>query len=451
MRRYSLPLLPILVLVLAVPVRAADWPQWLGVNREGVWRETGLVEKFPKGGPKVLWRVPIGSGYSGPAVVDGKVYVMDRERTKGPDGKPLRATRKGVPGNERVVCLDATNGKIVWKHEYDCPYTISYGSGPRCTPLVEKGRVYALGAMGDLCCLDTATGKPVWSKNVAKEYKVEDMAPWGYAASPLIDGELLYTLAGGDGSAIVALNKETGKEVWKALTTEDVGYSPPMIYKVGGKRQLIVWLSDTLNGLDPATGKVYWSVPYPGEKPPSNVTIVTPRLLDDVLYVSTYYNGGMAVKLDADKQTAKMLWQCKSRNPAKPDGLHILMATPFLRAGHIYGVCAYGELRCLEIATGKEVWNTLKLFGKKGDCATAFLTPLGDSDRFVIFTDVGDLILADINVKGYTEIDRAKILDVTAEGFAGRTVVWCQPAYANRCVFARNDKEMVCVSLAAEK
>src|SRR5437764_13012516 len=105
--------------------------------------------------------------------------------------------------------------------------------------MLDTGCVYSLGAMGDLCCLDATTGKPIWSKNLVKEYKVEEPAVWGYAASPLIDGDLLYTLAGGEGSAVVALNKETGKEVWKALTTEDVGYSPPMIYKAGGKRQVI--------------------------------------------------------------------------------------------------------------------------------------------------------------------------------------------------------------------
>src|SRR5262249_26344152 len=154
------------------------------------------------------------AGYSGPAVVGDRLYVMDRERATDAEGKPLRPTRQGIPGNERVLCLDATNGNQVWKHEYDCPYKVSYPSGPRTTPLIREGRVYTLGAMGDLRCLDAATGTLRWAKNLAKEYHVE--APvWGWAAHPLLDGDLLYTLVGGEGSAVVALHKDTGKEVWK--------------------------------------------------------------------------------------------------------------------------------------------------------------------------------------------------------------------------------------------
>ncbi len=143
--------------------QAMDWPQWLGARRDSVWRETGLVATFPPGGPPVLWRVPLGQGYSGPAVADGRVYVMDREPARDASGNPLRATRQGIPGNERVLCLNAADGKQVWKHEYDCPYQIAYPSGPRTTPLVAEGRVYTLGAMGDLYCLDARTGAKRWS------------------------------------------------------------------------------------------------------------------------------------------------------------------------------------------------------------------------------------------------------------------------------------------------
>ena len=163
-------MLAIAVWVGAVPTaRALDWPEWLGAERDGVWRETGLVDKFPPGGPNALWRVPIGAGYSGPAVADGRVYVMDRQRALDADRKPKRATRAGVPGSERVLCLDAESGKLLWKDEYDRPYKISYGSGPRTTPLVRAGRVYTLGAMGDLRCLDAVIGKLVWARNLAKD------------------------------------------------------------------------------------------------------------------------------------------------------------------------------------------------------------------------------------------------------------------------------------------
>jgi outer membrane protein assembly factor BamB len=429
--------------------RALDWPQWLGPNRDGIWRETGLLDRFPVGGPQVLWRTPMGAGYSGPAIAEGRVYVMDRQRARDVAGKPRRPTRDGIPGNERVLCLNAGDGKIIWKHEYDCPYTISYPNGPRTTPLVHQDRVYTLGAMGDLLCLDRLTGKVRWAKNLMKEYRLDGPPVWGWAAHPLLDGDRVYCLVGGAGSAVVAFHKDTGKEIWRALSTEEIGYSPPMIYEIGGKRQLIIWLSDSINGLDPITGKVYWTKPYPADVLPQRpaVNIVTVRRLGDLLFLSTYYHGPMMLKVAAEKPDATVLWRGKSNNVAKPDGLHSLMATPVLKDGYIYGVCANGELRCLKADTGEQLWQTYAATcGKKTDCASAFLVPQGD--RFILFNDQGNLILAELSPKGYHEIDRAHILEPVTEA-RGRHVVWSHPAFAQRCVFVRNDKEMVCVSLAA--
>ena len=436
--------------VWAFPVsagRALDWPQWLGPERDGVWRETSLVTKFPTGGPKVLWRRPIGTGYSGPAVAGGRVYVMDREQAKDARGKPGRS----IPGKERVLCLRAGDGKLIWKDEYDCPYTISYPSGPRTTPLVHGGRVYTLGAMGDLRCRNAVTGTPRWSRRLMKDYRLDSPPVWGYAGHPLLDGDLLYCLVGGKGSAVVAFDKDNGKEVWKALTTEEIGYSPPMIYEIGGKRQLIIWLSESVNGLDPATGRVYWTVPYPASGEPRRpaVNIATVKRMGDLLFLSTYYHGPMMLKLAADKPAATVLWRGKSNNAEKPDRLHTLMAPPVLKDGYVYGVGATGDLRCLRAETGRQMWQTYAATcGKKTDCASAFLVPQGE--RFVIFNDRGDLILAELTPKGYHEIDRAHVLDPVNRAY-GRIVVWCHPAFAGRCVFVRNDKEMVCLSLAAER
>src|SRR5262249_1567259 len=282
--------------------------------------------------------------------------------------------------------------KLLWKHEYDRPYTISYPSGPRVTPVVRDGRVYALGAMGDLFCLDAKTGKPIWSKDLMKDYKLDSPPLWGFAAHPLLDGDLLYCLVGGPGSAVVALNKDTGKEKWKALTTEEIGYSPPMIYTAGGKRQLIIWLSESINGLDPATGKVYWTQAYPSNGSPQRpaVNIVTVRRHDDLLFISTYYHGPMMLQLAADKPAATVLWRGKSNDPEKPDGLHILMAPPLFQDGCIYGVGANGEMRCLEEKTGKLLWESYAATcGQKTDCANAFLIPQGS--QTIICNDQGDL------------------------------------------------------------
>ncbi len=440
-----------LFFLLPTAALADDWPQWLGPKRDGIWREKGLLAKFPPGGPKILWRTPLGTGYAGPAIAGDHVYVMDRLRAKGPDGKPARPTRAGIPGKERLLCLDAKTGKELWKHEYDCAYTVSYPSGPRVTPIVKNGRVYALGAMGNLFCLESATGKPVWSKNLLRDYKLDGPPLWGYAAHPLLEGDLLYTLAGGNGSAVVALNKDTGKEVWRALSSDEVGYSPPVLTTAGGKKQLIVWLSDSLNGLNPATGETYWTQEYPVGRPIQRpaVTIVTAVPHDRMLLVSTAYHGTMAVELDRQKPGAKVLWYGKSNQMDKTEGLHSVMATPVVKDGFIYGICAAGELRCLDAKTGKRVWQTLDLTGgKKSFCGTAFLVPQGD--RFVVFNDQGEMILAELTPKGHKVIDRAKILDPLERSRDGRIVVWSHPAFAHRCVFARNDKEMVCVSMAAE-
>ena len=143
-------------------LRADDWPQWAGPQRDGVWREDGLLQRFPAGGPRILWRVPIGAGYSGPAVVGDRLYVMDRPDVPPPaPGQEARISKDAIPGTERVLCIDAKTGKTLWVHQYDCPYQISYPSGPRTTPTVVNGKVFTLGAMGDLLCLDAVSGKEI--------------------------------------------------------------------------------------------------------------------------------------------------------------------------------------------------------------------------------------------------------------------------------------------------
>jgi outer membrane protein assembly factor BamB len=435
-------------LVLVPAARADDWPQWLGPQRDGVWRETGILKQFPPGGPKVRWRAEIGSGYTGPAVVGDRVYVMDRQGElpkKGVEG----AGKEGLPGKERVLCLSTVDGKLVWKHEYDCLYLrINYPQGPRTTPVVRGGKVYTLGAMGDLFCLDAATGKVHWSKKLIREYKLEKPPVWGWAAHPLVDGDKLICTVGGEGSVVVAFDRHTGKELWKALTAEEIGYSPPVLCEAGGKQQLIVWHTESVNGLDPETGKVYWSEPYPADGKPTRpaVSISTPRAEGDRLFITAFYHGAMMFKLAADKPAVSLLWKSPNENPAKSEDLNAVMTTPVLKDGHVYGISGFGELRCLKADTGEKLWETLALFGgKKTFFGTAFLVP--HEDRFFIFDEKGDLILARLTPKGYEEIGRAHLLEPTLFS-RGRDVVWSHPAFAGRCLFARNDKEIICVELA---
>ena len=205
-------------------VRGDDWPQWRGPNRDGVWRESGLLTDMPSGELPVRWRVPVDLGYAGPAVADGKVYLFEYEKRSGTI-KNNPGGRADLEGLERLRCLDASSGDELWRHEYDRPYKLSYPSGPRCTPTVDGDRVYTLGAEGDLICLNTGDGSVVWSKSFAEEYGAETPI-WGHSAHPLVDGDTLYCVVGGQGSVAVAFDKMTGAEKWRALSAYEAGVLP---------------------------------------------------------------------------------------------------------------------------------------------------------------------------------------------------------------------------------
>jgi outer membrane protein assembly factor BamB len=440
-RRVHFAAAMVLATVVLKPAIADDWPQWQGPQRDGVWRETGILDKFPKDGPKEVWQKELGGGFSGPAVADGRVFVMDRQGQTLQKGKESSG-KDGLKGTERIVCFDI-EGKQLWAHEYDCPYRINYPSGPRCTPTIHGGRVYALGTMGDIHALDAAKGTVVWHTNLPKELKTKPPV-WGYAAHPLIDGDRLITLAGGEGSAVVALHKDTGKELWRALTTQEIGYAPPMIFEAGGKRQLIIWHPEAISSLNPENGSEYWTVKFPsGETVRPGITVATPRKEGDLLFVSSPHHGSLVLKLDPDKPAAKVLWKGKSNDLAQPEGLHNLMGSPVLKDGHIYGICTFGELRCLKADTGERLWEH-RTADRKSLGATTFIVPQGD--RYFLFNDVGELIIAKLSPKGYEEIDRAKVIEPTLWS-RGRDVVWSHPAFAGGRVYVRNDKVIRCLSL----
>ncbi len=425
-------------------LHADDWPQWLGPRRDGVWREKGILKSFPAEGPRVRWRTPLGGGYAGPAVAEGKVVVTDRTLGTGERNPDNPFAQKPIKGTERILCLDEASGKILWKHEYPCRYEIQYPVGPRTTPVIAGGKVFALGAMGDLFCLELASGKVLWAKNFPKDYEAP-VQVWGFASSPLLDGNKLICLVGGRGSAVVAFDKDTGKELWRSMTAP-IGYCPPMIYEVGGKRQLIIWDADAINGLDPETGKRLWSQRFLVK---AALSIPTPRLEGDRLFITSFYNGSIMLKLDAEKP-ATVLWKGKGRGerPDQTSDLHAIMCTPVFKGEYIYGVCSYGELRCIKAADGERVWMSLKATGSQTEpierWANAFI--VAHEDRYFLFNEKGDLIIAKLSPKGYDEVSRAHLIEPTGM-VQGRKMLWSHPAFANKCVYVRNDKEIICVSL----
>ena len=433
--------------LIAPSSRAADWPQWMGPGRDDVWPETGIVREFPPGGPKILWRRPIHGGFAGPAVVGGRVYVFDYERSAG-DDKPAPTKRNSLQGKERVLCLDARTGAELWKHEYACDYTISYPAGPRSTPTVDEGRVFCLGAMGDLTCLAAESGSVLWSKNLPQAYAAP-VPLWGFAGHPLVYDNLLITTVGGPGSCVVAFDKQTGKEAWRALSAQEIGYSPPTLLEAGGVVQLLVFNGDGLNGLNPRTGAAYWSEPL---KTAYAMAIMAPRAgstsAGTFLFAGGHSGQSLGLKLDPTKPAVTRAWK-----GSRETGLAPVSGTPFVEDGTAYGIDGSGLFRAMRIADGTRLWSTAKPVNGKDDDrrgaveGATFVTK--NADRFFIFGENGDLVIARLSPEKYDEVSRAKLLDPVGVGL-GRAVVWSHPAYAERCVFARNDREIVCASLAAE-
>jgi outer membrane protein assembly factor BamB len=385
---------------------------------------------------------------------------MDRklaEGEKSPDNPFGRTKNKGI---ERVLCLDETSGKEIWKHEYAAEYAISYAGGPRCTPIVDGDLVYTLGAMGHLFCLNAADGKPVWSKDFIKDY-ASFLPQWGFAAHPLVDGDKIICLAGGsDNRLVIAFDKQSGKELWAVEHCPgDFGYSPPVIYEFGGRRQLVIWHSRAVLGLEPETGKRIWRVDF--EIKAGLTAPMARKVGEDRLFVTSFYNGSMLLRVKAD--SAEVVWKSKAKGEGinQTTDLSSIMPTPVIDGDYVYGVCSYGQLRCLEVNTGKRVWESMKATRGKltpprvaerdepdgGErWSNAFLIP--NAGRYFLFNEQGDLIIAKLTPKGFEELSRAHLVDPTNRDARGRLVVWTHPAFANKCVFVRNDKELACFNLA---
>ena len=425
-----------------LPAIAEDWPQWMGPNRDDVWSETGVLDRFPADGPKFLWRKPVHGGFSGPAVADGRVYVTQYDRSNG-DARPEPTKRNELQGREGVLCLDAKTGAELWRHEYDRPYTIAYPAGPRCTPTVSGDAVYSLGAMGDLVCLNARSGAAIWSKNLPTTYSAP-VPLWGYAGHPLVYKDLLICMAGGKGSAVVALDKRTGREVWKALSVSEIGYSPPTLLTAGGVTQLLVFHGGGLDSLNPDTGELYWSETL---KTAYSMAIMAPRFDGEYLFAGGHSAQSLGLKLDPAKPAVTRAW-----DGSKKLGLAPVSGTPFVEGGVAYGIDGDGIFRAIRMATGERLWGTSKpVNGQDGERRGAvegatFVTK--NADRFFLFGENGDLVIARLTPEKYDELSRAKLLDPVGVGL-GRQIVWSHPAYANRCVFARNDREIICASLAA--
>ncbi len=406
---------------------AEDWPQWRGANRDGVWNEEGIVEAFPKEGLKIVWRAPAGNSWSSPVVAGGRVYLRDSELVK-------------PKAQERLHCLDAATGKVLWTQAYDVTYpdwafAADQVAGPTSTPCVHEGKAYTLGERGDVFCVDAGTGAVLWHRNMIDEYKMKEFTG---NVSPLIEGGLLILPIGGKPDAgVVALDKDTGKEVWRSLD-EDQTNSSPIVITAAGRRQLIIWTQQSVSSLDPATGKVLWRERLLTAQ---DSAVATPVSDGHLLLM-----GGLMFKLSEDKPGATALW------PDNRSLTHRILSntsTAVLRDGHVYSAKSKGELVCLDALTGQELWSTKKATDQRGAFGPSIhLTPNGGT--MFLYNDKGELIHARLTPQGYDEISRALLLAPVYK-FGGHYVNWAPPAYAGGRVFARNEKEIVCAELREGK
>jgi outer membrane protein assembly factor BamB len=376
-----------------------DWPGWRGPNGNGILREADFDPASLNEGPTILWRASVGYGYSSVAVKDKYLYTM------GNSGK-----------KDIVYCLDVKSGEVVWQFSYEC--RLGQYPGPRATPAVDDGRVYTLSQEGHLFCLNARNGKVVWQAHLKKDFGLRSPG-WGFAGSPVIDGDLLLLNAG---TAGIALDKKSGKPVWRSKSGPG-GYASPVLFDNKGVRFVALFGQRALHGVEVKTGKTAWSFPW---KTSHDVNAADPLITGSGIFISSNYGSGCAL-LEINNNKPRLRWKNGKFDSHFSSFIYI--------DGYIYGndgaaFSDRGVFRCLEADSGKEMWSASLGFGSL----------IALDDTLVILNSRGDLILAEADPKDYVEIARA-------EGILPRKC-WTPPAYANGKLYLRNDRgEIVCVDV----
>jgi outer membrane protein assembly factor BamB len=301
--------------------------------------------------------------------------------------------------------------------------------------------------MGNLVAFDAKTGVKKWEKDFQKDFGAS-LPIWGFSAHPLVVGDTLYCLVGGEGSIAVAFDALTGKVKWKALDARSQGYCPPSIVKVGKTEQLLIWHPEAMNSLNPKTGEKYWELPL---KPTYGMSVMTPQLVGNKIFASGIGRVGAMIELNENEPTAKFAWRGKPKT-----ALYCCNSTPLIHDGVIYGSdIRTGKLIAASVKDGGRFWSTMeptvaaKYQKGGGNHGTVYLTRHEESGKYWLVSESGDLILARLSKEGYTELGRQHVLEPTNEAF-GRPVVWSGPAFAGKAAYLRNDKELVKVDLSAK-
>ncbi len=385
---------------------AADWPQWRGVKRDGHSAETGLLKKWPAGGPKLGKKIEgLGGGYSGVAVVGGKIYTMG-----------------DIDGACRVLALGG-DGRKAWATEVGEAGGHQKYPGPRATPTIDGDRLYTLTQFGDLVCLETGTGKLVWRKNLETDFQGAMMSGWRYSESVLVDGDKVVCTPGGAEGAVVALKKSDGSEIWRCKDfTDPAGYSSIVIMELGNVRQYAQLTGESLAGIEAATGKLLWRADRAGK----TAVITTPVFKDNLIFVTSSYNIGcnlFKVSSAGGRFSAEEVYA--SKDMMNHHGGVVLVGN------HVYGT-GNNELVCMEMATGKVAWKDASVGKGSIACADGMLIVRGER---------GPVALVRANPSRYEELGRFDQPDRSAEK------AWPHPVIADGKLYLRDQDVLLIYDL----
>lgn len=422
-QQFRSPFLRAAGLLLAVTsfALADDWPQWRGPSRDAVWSEKDPSLSDAR---QVIWTIESGGGYASPIVSGRRVYIFDSDLQK-PNAR------------ERLRCLDLESGHLIWAQSYPVNYPEwafdpNNKAGPNSTPILKEGRIYSIGSNGDLFCRDALLGSLIWSTNLTTSFGLRDYA--AVTPSPLIEENLLITVPGGENATVVAFNKFTGKEEWRALK-DSWTYSSPIVISVAGKRQLVVWTPKAVTSLDALTGTIIWReiISSPGD-----MTVSSPVFCQDHLLA-----GGLMFQLGPAALDHKLLW---GKSIPATKRIFSNTSTPVITSNLVFTGTTEGKLLCLDRESRKILWETNSVT-LPGNGSSLHLTPLRES--YLIFTDQGDLIHARLHSAGYHEFKRLKAIE-PLYAFAGKKVTWTPPTFASQSAILRNGLETIRIALTAK-
>lgn len=384
-----------------------DWPQFQGPERDGVVREDRLERDWAAHPPRVVWRRELGPSWSSFAVA-GELAVTQEQRGE----------------DECVVAYDLGTGEPVWLHSEPARYDESIGGiGPRATPTVDRGRVYALGATGLLVALDLESGELLWKRDVPLDAG-SGVNVWGAASSPLVLDELVVvTSGGGGGSSVLAYERDSGEPAWKA-GDEQAGYASPSLHELAGVPQIVTLNQTSVTAHDPATGELLWQAPWSDATEAVSQPVAIPG--DRLIVASGYGVGAGAFHVtrnEAGGLAIEQLWKSRA--------LKSKLSNYVYHDGHVYGFDD-GILACIDVERGRRAW-------KGGRYGHGQLLLFGD--LLLVTAESGELVLIEANSEELRELGRAPALD---------SKTWNGPAFAPPYLLLRNDQEAVCVELALE-